>query len=152
MNRRRKRKVVIDTNVISSGIGDFERPQLDAVVVADVSREHIYTKEVDDELSEVGRHKSNKRHNPFFVFNIRTYRVMKRICMVDNKIDHENESDNPAKKRDKKVLRAAIRANADTIVTMDKKFIRKADGFRNIRFLMPDEYLKQRRQKRAKDK
>jgi predicted nucleic acid-binding protein len=145
MFKRPKKRVVIDTNVISSGIGDLERPQLDAVVVADLSREHIYTKEVDDELSNAGKRKSVCRHNPFFIYNIGVYRFIKRFHMVDNKIDHSNEPDNPAKNRDKKIFRAAVWAKADAIITLDKKFRRRTDGFMGMHLIRPDEYLKSKK-------
>ncbi len=141
MFRKPKRRVVIDTNVISTGIGDLERPQLDAVVTADLSREHIYTKEVDDELSDAEKHYDTHRHNPFFICNIIAYRFVKRPRMVDNKINHNKEPDNPARGKDKRILNAAVKTNADVIITMDKRFRKNADGFRGIRFLKPDEYL-----------
>ncbi len=148
-----KRRVVIDTNVISSGIGDLERPQLDAVATADLSREHIYTKEVDDELSRVKNSKPARHRNPFFEYNIMAYRLVKKVCVVDNKIDHEKELNNPAKNRDKRILRAAVWAKADTIVTLDKKFRKKADNYMGLRLIKPDEYLRIRTEKdKVKDK
>ncbi len=145
MFKRPKRRVVIDTNIISGGIGDLERPQLDAVITADLSKEHIYTKEVDDELSDAEDHYAKHRHNPLFIFNIRMYRLIKRPHMVDNKINHECEPDNPGRGKDKKILNAAIKVKADTVVTLDKRFRKNADGFKGIRFLKPDEYLRGRK-------
>ena len=141
---KKRSKVIIDTNVISQGVGDRAKPQLDAVRIADHKKVHVYTKEVDDELAAI-KPKKDIRHIPSFFDNINRYRKKKRKKIVDSHSPPHEQLDLPADKKDKRILYAAIKNKVDTIVTMDKNFKSKANGHNGIKLIFPDEYVERQK-------
>ena len=47
-------------------------------------------------------------------------------------------------KKDALILHDAVKTNADIIVTSDRKFERKADGYNGIDVMKPEEYVERK--------
>lgn len=148
---KKKRRVVIDTNVISQGIGDHKQPQMDAVKIADSKNEHVYTKVIDDELKAIKK-KKEIRHIPSFYDNIKKYRSKKRKDVIDTESPSHKQLKLRAPGKDKRILHAAIVTKSDTIITMDKEFEKKSDGIDGILIIKPDKYVSEKRKKKGRNR
>ena len=119
--KKNRDRVIIDTNVIFSGIGLGSKVERKAINRAKKKDRHIYTPQVDSELSNYHGKPRIKRRLELFRRKNREKIENVRPPKPEELIQY------PAKGKDKIILHEAKETNTNIIVTEDKKFVKKAD-------------------------
>jgi len=140
-----REKTILDTNVIFSGIGLRNRIQKKAISVAKRKDIHVYTGTVDDELKAYRGDRSI--HRLLAIFRRSNKEKMIRIEHTDDDLKKY-----PVKGNDKKIMNEASKTGTKTIVTLDKKFIKKGDGTEGMKVLGPRDYIESKKRRKRKDK
>lgn len=148
-NKKRKprnnvrNKTVLDTCVISSGIGKRDKGQLKAIRVATHRDVNTYIEGVDNELKAYPKKNRDEKRR------IEQYRKEHKTKIVKTTAATDDELQTlPAKRKDKRILDESSKSNAKTIVTLDKDFVRKANGYRGIDVESPKKYIDSKKKKR----
>lgn len=140
--RRPRERTVLDTSVISSGIGQNNKVQKKVVKTATKKDVSVYLRSVDDELAAYP-----KKH-PLEKKRIERYRRSHRHRITGVPVASPDElAKVPVKGKDKKLLDEASKSRADNLVSLDKAFVRRANGYHGIKSWFPLEYLKKKRKK-----
>ena len=140
--------MILDTNVISEAL--YDSHSFDAAVLryADNSDYHLHTHTVDDELKRV-----TDRKRPGLKEKVDAYRYKIRKDRVrSRRIGRMEWEEYPVVGNDKRILHDAVVHGVKVIVTMDKKFRKKGNGYKGISVIEPYEYMNsKKRSSRKKD-
>lgn len=131
-----RENVIIDTNVIDQGIGRQSPIEAKAVKTVQQKDRHVYTETVDEELRKVHDKDPDvnrrildfaNRHQRHMVFTVpATEEELKRYPVIGN---------------DRRIMDEAVKTDTSVIVTADKKFKKKGNGFEGFDVMLPQEYI-----------
>ncbi len=129
-----KKKVILDTNIINGYCENEHNVRHKATVIAHEKDRYLYTEHVHKEVTASKKRCMQnyaKRHYP-------------GIKWVGEPSRKELERMPKNLKKDALILHDAVKTNADIIVTSDRKFERKADGYNGIDVMKPEEYVERK--------
>jgi len=72
----------------------------------------------------------------------------KKKCAIIPRASDEEKSKMKVIGNDKDILNDAIKTKSKKIVTMDKKFVKKGNGYEGVEILSPKDYTKSKKRKR----
>ena len=130
----RRDRVILDTNIIDQGAGLEREPQAKVIRVAHARDRYLYTSAVDAELRRTA--------DPAKVDGVRRFiRHHEKHMISPSPPTREMLDGMPAVlKNDRYILSDAIQTDADIIVTNDKTFRNRGNGF-GPEVMRPKEYL-----------
>ncbi|MBQ7701942.1 MAG: hypothetical protein IJT54_06010 [Candidatus Methanomethylophilaceae archaeon] len=138
-----RERVIVDTNVISSVLKNGNRLLRIAFNYILRREDYVYTDSIDLELSNYPVDDKKGIKAKIEAFRSKYKGSIQKTPIPDD--DKLKKDKYPAKGKDRRILYEAEKFGVDVIVTLDKVFRKRANGFKGIRVIRPIEYMKRRK-------
>ena len=132
---RRKENVILDSNIINGFCSDTENNRKTAGIIAHTKDDYLYTEHVHKELIA-------SRKKEILAYARRYYH---RMIRTGEPTSQELSVMPKNLKADVLILHDAIKTDADIIVTDDRKFKSKANGYNGIVVINSEEYVRRKK-------
>ncbi len=134
--------VVLDANIIISGIIGFRNPDSIPGTILRLWRKGIFTlitsKHIRDEVKDT-------LHKPYFIAHMNSQEISRIQALLRFEAKQmliiENISDIATHPEDDLVISVAVSSKADYLVTGDKPLLRKVSKYKGVKLISPNDFL-----------